>query len=351
MEPYPLIERAQEFVSLIKSSRKSSIEDAFAKLFLVAPDDPIATAVKHIWETIRNIFTGEDSGLDVLSGDELLTRIYNSCTFDYSYFVQTLAHTNPNLRILEVGAGTGGTTQTVLRDLVDAGSYPMYKLYTFTDVSDGFFPRAKQRSSHAQNMKYKILDVSKDPLKQGFEPETYDLILATNVVHETTYLHETLLNLRLLLKESGSLVLTEIITTLSVFSFVFGTLPGCWLGEGDDRLDQPYVSIERWDRELQASGFTGADTITYDGEQPYQCFAAIATRARLSAPKAKSSSEISILCDHSDTGIARLLANSCIHRCWLFMCGLQKWRRIAPGTRHCFDAWPRGRLLRGHLRV
>ena len=184
----------------------------------------------------------------------------------------------------------------------------MYKLYTFTDVSDGFFPQAKQRFSHAPNMEYKILDVSKDPLKQGFEPETYDLILATNVVHATPYLHETLLNLRLLLKGSGSLVvLTEIITTLSVFSFVFGNLPGWWLGEGDDRLDQPYVSIERWDRELQASGFTGADTITYDGKQPYQCFAAIATRARLSAPKAKPSREISILCGHSDTGVTRLL--------------------------------------------
>ena len=304
---YPVIERAQDFISLTKSSRKSSIEDAFAKLFSITSDDPIATAVKCIWETIENIFTGEDLALDVLSRDALLTRIYNSCSFDHSRFVQTLSHTNPNLRILEVGAGTGGTTQTILEGLLDAGSYPMYKLYTFTDISDGFFPRAKQRFSHTPNMEYKVLDISKDPLKQGFQLETYDLILAANVVHATHSLHETLSNLRLLLKENGSLVLTELITTLSVLSFVFGTLPGWWLGEGDDRLSQPYVSIERWDRELQASGFTGADTAVYDGEQPYQCFAAIVTRPRLSTSKPRLDREITILCDSPDTGVSRLL--------------------------------------------
>ena len=304
---YPVIERAQDFVSMTKSSRKSSIEDAFAQLFSISSNDPIATAVKRIWKRVENIFTGQDLALDLLSRDELLTQIYNSCSFDHSQFVQTLSHTNPNLRILEVGAGTGGTTQSVLKDLVDAGGYPMYKLYTFTDVSDGFFPRAKQRFSHAPNMEYKVFDISKDPVKQGFEPQTYDLILATNVVHATPSLHETLLNLRPLLKENGSLILTEITTTLSVLSFVFGTLPGWWLGEGDDRLAQPYVSVERWDRELQASGFTGADTVVYDGEQPYQSFAAIVTGPRPSTSKLRPSKEIAILCDSSDTGVARLL--------------------------------------------
>ena len=309
---YPVIQRARDLVSLTKSSRKSSIDGAFTKLFSITSDDPIATAVKCIWERIENIFTGGDLALDVLSQDGLLTRIYNNCSFDHSQFVRTLSHTNPTLRILEVGGGTGGTTQTILKDLVDAGGCPMYQLYTFTDISDGFFPRAKQRFSHAPNMEYKVFDISKDPLKQGFQSQTYDLILAANVVHATPYLHETLLNLESLLKANGRLVLTELTTVLSVWSFVFGTLPGWWLGEGDDRLDQPFVSIERWDRELQSSGFTGADTAVCDGEQPYQYSTAIATTRRISTPKLGPGREITILCDNSDTGVARLLVAALI---------------------------------------
>ena len=62
---YPVIERAQDFVSLTESSRKSNIEDTFAKLFSITSQDPTATAVKCIWETIENIFTGEEPGFEV----------------------------------------------------------------------------------------------------------------------------------------------------------------------------------------------------------------------------------------------------------------------------------------------
>jgi SAM-dependent methyltransferase len=115
---------------------------------------------------------------------------------------------------LEVGAGTGGTTQTFLKDLVDAEGHPTYSLYTFTDISDGFFPMAKQRFSYAPNMEFKVFDISKEPFKQGFEAKTYDLILAANVVHATPVLLDTLRHLRLLLSPTGRLVLTELTTTI-----------------------------------------------------------------------------------------------------------------------------------------
>lgn len=101
-----MIREAQHFVKLTQSSRKSRIEKIFAELFAFTSDDPASTAVKRIWEAIKSIFTGDDLALDILSGDHLLTRIYNNFSFDHSRFVWALSHANPTLRILEVGAGT-----------------------------------------------------------------------------------------------------------------------------------------------------------------------------------------------------------------------------------------------------
>ena len=307
---YSVLNKAEDYLILSKSDRMSMIEDKFANLSVISKEDVITEAIRRVWEKAEVIFNGEDSALNILMQDNLLTKIYNDSSFDHSKFIRTLSHTKPDLRILEVGAGTGGTTQTFLRDLVDAGGHPSYKLYTFTDVSDGFFPQAKQRFSYAPNMEFRVFDISQDPFKQGFEPETYDLILAANVVHATPVLLETLEHLRPLLSATGSLVLTELTTTMSAWNYIFGTLPGWWLGEADGRADEPFVSTDRWDRELRAAGFTGVDTVVYDAEQPYQNCAAIVTRPKPPAIELDQSKDVSLLCDNQNERIARFLTTA-----------------------------------------
>lgn len=49
-----------------------------------------------------------------------------------------------------------------------------------------------------------------------------------------------------------------------------GTLPGWWLGEADNRYNEPFVSIERWDNELRDAGFRGVNAAVMDDEYPYQ---------------------------------------------------------------------------------
>jgi len=66
--------------------------------------------------------------------------------------------------------------------------------------------------------------------------------------------------------------LERLLTTLQ------GILPGWWLGEADGRPDQPYVSQERWNKELWAAGFSGTEAVIYDDEQPYQTNASIIAR-------------------------------------------------------------------------
>ena len=297
----------QDFLDSARSDRVKRIEEIFSVLFSMSQEDAFTLAIKRVWERIEAIFTGNDHALNILMEDNLLTRVYNDCSFDHSGFIQILAHSNPNLKILEVGAGTGGTTQTFLKDLIDAAGCPSYQLYTFTDISDGFFPQAKERFSYAPNMDYRVFDISKDPLEQGFEAETYDLILATNVVHATPVLRESLENLRKVLNSRGYMVLVELISTTNAWNYGFGILSGWWLGEADGRPHRPNVTIDRWDKELRAADFTGLDTVVYDGQAPHQYCAAIITRPKHNPADSITCMQISILCDDRESKISSLL--------------------------------------------
>lgn len=85
------------------------------------------------------------------------------------------------MRILEIGAGTGATTAVALELLQEPGGVQAFASYTFTDVSHGFLKSAEDRFQGFRNISYSILDISKDPQGQGFEPASFDIIIAANV--------------------------------------------------------------------------------------------------------------------------------------------------------------------------
>ena len=93
-----------------------------------------------------------------------------------------------HLRVIEVGAGTGSATTFVLPELPE-GRFT----YTYTDISAGFFAEAESRFGDGGGcIEYRPLDVEKEPIGQGFERHGYDLLIASNVLHATRYLQETL---------------------------------------------------------------------------------------------------------------------------------------------------------------
>jgi SAM-dependent methyltransferase len=142
----------------------------------------IATAIYRILNSCEGIYSGEADELAILLEGDILHQLYDSMqNSEYAAFLDLLAHRKPNLKILEIGAGTGGTTATILPVLQSAYGERMYLSYKFTDISPGFFPGAKERFKDFSGVEYAALDISKDPLDQGFEPETFDLIIACNV--------------------------------------------------------------------------------------------------------------------------------------------------------------------------
>jgi len=140
---------------------------------------------------LAQILRGEVDALSLIFNGDLVRSFFAGAWFSPSYtkaaqYIDLLAHKNPTLKLLEIGAGTGGTTVPILEKLAKHGrderGVPRYDKYVFTDISTGFFEGAMELfSEHADRMVYQTLDIEKDPILQGFEAETFDVVIASGV--------------------------------------------------------------------------------------------------------------------------------------------------------------------------
>lgn len=78
-------------------------------------------------------------------------------------------------------------------------------------------------------------------------------------------------------------------------------MPGWWLGELDDRPYQPNISVERWDLELQATGFSGVESVVIDEDQSYQTNVNIVSGPATATQRPKA---ITLLCDDRFSAVA-----------------------------------------------
>ena len=179
---YPLVEDSIELVQMESGSRRHLINEVL-QLCQQTKAAPAATCVWRSYDQIVSIFDGSVEFLDLLLEGGVLTGLYNwmNNIWDLNDFFQLLGNTHPQLRILEIGAGTGGLTAKILEKLKSDFGERLFLKYTFTDVSSGFFVQAQERFKEYEGIEYKVLDVSKDPLEQGFSAGDYDLVIASNV--------------------------------------------------------------------------------------------------------------------------------------------------------------------------
>jgi acyl transferase domain-containing protein/acyl carrier protein len=166
------------------------------------------------------------------------------------------------LRVLEIGAGTGATTASVLPLL------PSDSEYVFTDLSPLFLARAHEKFSAYSALTTQLLDIERDPLEQGFAAQRFDVIIAANVLHATRDLRQTLANVRRLLTPGGLLVLLESTTPQRWVDLTFGMTEGWWrFSDADLRPDYPLLSAQAWCDVLRAAGFADAHSVPGAGMQ------------------------------------------------------------------------------------
>ena len=227
-------------------------------------------------DNLPSILRGETMAIEILMQDDLLHDFYQAgvgCPQIYAQFTEymnLLAHKKPDMKILEIGAGTGGATLGVLEALGgQRGTSPRLVEYTFTDISTGFFEKAdKKFKSWLPFMKFAKLDISEDPIDQGLKAGEYDAIIAANVLHATPSIDQTLSRVRKLLKPDGKLVLIEITNPLLRIHMIVGSFVGWWAGEKDGREWGSTMTEQTWDEVLKRNHFSGLDLVARDIPNP-----------------------------------------------------------------------------------
>ncbi|MBB6023619.1 acyl transferase domain-containing protein/acyl carrier protein [Paenibacillus sp. JGP012] len=160
-----------------------------------------------------------------------------------------------NVRILEIGAGTGGTSAHVLKELV---RHSEGIEYVYTDISAGFIRYGRQTFGSVYPFtSFQTLDIEKNIAAQGFEVDAFDVIIATNVLHATRDIGHTLRQCNSLLQQHGWLIINEATKAHAFTTLTFGLLEGWWLYEDEEnRLrDAPLLDEHNWIRLCGEQGF------------------------------------------------------------------------------------------------
>ena len=166
---------------------------------------------------------------------------------------------NAPLRVLEVGGGTASLTKAII------GEFPADQTeYVFTDLGAAFLNTAKETLSEFSFVDFKTFDLEKDPVSQGLTNNSFDLILATNVIHATADLKQSLNYLKSLLYRDGVLLFVEVTErVLYPEGMVFGLLDGWWrFTDTELRKNSPLLRRDQWQSLLSDSGFLNATSFS-----------------------------------------------------------------------------------------
>ncbi|PTU21579.1 hypothetical protein P175DRAFT_0544951 [Aspergillus ochraceoroseus IBT 24754] len=145
-------------------------------------------------------------------------------------YCQELGKFNPGLKVVEVGAAS---QKARLGDLVDV-------------------------------VEFRVLNAAQDVQEQGFEPGSYDLVIACNVIHATPRIEETLRNIRPLLKPGGKFMIMEVSRSAVFCNLVFGLFEGWWAGYDEGRTLTPIRTPPEWLSMLRRADFENPEKVFED---------------------------------------------------------------------------------------
>jgi len=237
-------------------------------------DADLSAAIELVEACLRalpDILSGRTRATDILFPDSSMRRVEgiyrNNAVADYfnrilgeslvaAIEIRLQKDPDAQLRILEIGAGAGGTTATILPLLAPYRQH--IAEYAYTDLSKAFLFHAEEQ--FVKDYPYvhpKLFDVEKPLAGQDIAAQSYDLAIATNVLHATRNIRQTLSNAKAALHKNGLLLLNEISGKSLFAHLTFGLLEGWWLSE-DQPLripDAPGLYPESWKQVLGQEGF------------------------------------------------------------------------------------------------
>ncbi|MEA3210677.1 MAG: hypothetical protein QOE70_3734 [Chthoniobacter sp.] len=208
---------------------------------------------------------GSTTTLERFYADSLLCRVPYTIALEAVSAALARLPEGRKLRIIELGAGTGGTTARLLPQLP-----PDRVEYLFTDISNFFFAKAEQKFQDFPFLRCELLDIEKSPAEQGFEPHRAEIIIVAAVLHATADLRTVLANIRQLLAPDGLLIFGELEQAPGWFDLVFGLTDGWWRYQDFDlRPDGPLLPQREWKSLLAQSGFRSVSAVTCDRQMVF----------------------------------------------------------------------------------
>lgn len=261
----------------------SNIQEIKDELMANRPD--IDAHINLIWVCVNSydkVLSGKENYLSVMfpkGSMKLVEKIYrgNEITDYFNQLVARIAKSylkyrltmnkTEKVNILELGAGTGGTSIFVLKELEP---YAENISYMYTDKSMEFcLESAKQFANQYSFLKYESLDIEENLLTQQYQEGEYDFIFASNVLHATQSIETTLMNTKKLLKTKGMLVINEATMFQDFTTLTFGITNGWWRFT-DEHLrikGSPLLSVDGWRKVLSKAGFVNIKFLSLPNQE------------------------------------------------------------------------------------
>ncbi|WP_440089515.1 amino acid adenylation domain-containing protein [Streptosporangium sp. LJ11] len=217
----------------------------------------LRVSTTHLPELMRGELDARDllfpeAGVETAEGaykDNVLSRYVNRVVRAVIGRVAE-EHTGGPLRVLEAGAGVGGTSAELIPEL--AGHRVDY---LFTDLSRFFLTRAAERFADHPWVRYGLFDINADYRDQGYEPNSFEVILCANVLHNAHDAGVVLDRFRELLVPGGWLVFIETtrehVQIMSSMEFLMSPRDYDDVRRGRDRT---FITREEWLGLLAAAG-------------------------------------------------------------------------------------------------
>ncbi|ORY58803.1 uncharacterized protein BCR38DRAFT_460657 [Pseudomassariella vexata] len=238
--------------------------DLYEEMLQRFPDQQSADKLMyHARVNLLRVHSGETDGVKLIFGSNegrnLVSTFYAEWPLNRVLYAQmedfltrltaklrdtnSISESRP-LRILEMGASTGGTTKRVVPLLAQL-RVPVK--YTFTDLAPLFFRAHEIEQAPEKDLK-----------------GTQHFVLASNAVHATHSLCISTGNACKVLRPDGFLLMLEMTRTPYWVDPIFGLFEGWWLF--DDGRQHALTHESRWKTDLQAVGYGHVDWT--DGERP-----------------------------------------------------------------------------------
>lgn len=161
---------------------------------------------------------------------------------------------------LELGAGTGGGTEAILRGLQREGD--ALASLTVSDISPSFLVNTLERlalkiAPFPMPVQRRRLDFTRSITEQGIAPGSVDVLVGVNALHNGNDLVASVSALRSALPDGGYLIVSESLCPPGGHvhqDFVFNLLP--LERRAYSAASSRFLHAEAWDEILRASGFT-----------------------------------------------------------------------------------------------